>query len=442
MAVTKGPWLIHQLSAEQYAPVIAALLNGERPTGYETSKEDHPAQSHPLLAFSPDAASGYTPGRLQSYADAPQGSIAVISISGPMMKEDNCGDPGTETIGNRIKQAEASPNIDGIILQMDTPGGTVDGTESLANIYSAVKKPKLTFVNGMMCSAGMWVGSGGDEIMASGETDVIGSIGTMISFADMQPIYEKMGMKFHNIYADGSGDKNKMFSEAKAGNYTPIKNELLNPTNEVFVNAIKKNRAGKLDPENEDVTTGKTYLSKKAKKSGLIDSIGNMDMAVRRVSKMARDKKAPNQNSDIMKVKFLSALTALVSFFSFKAAEGADHVEGEVSAEQWTALNTRLETVSTLEARVATLEAEAATAATDLSTSRLAAVQANEALVTMSAKKDKWKARAIEFGAKSGGDGKLVQKPKADELPGEQNSSAIIDMTAEHNVEAKKILGQ
>jgi signal peptide peptidase SppA len=442
-AILKGPWLINPEVAETYLPIVASLLSGKIPEGYGHSHEQHPENPTPLQVFTIGSGESgiIAASKMKSYADAPQGSIAVISLSGPLMKEDNCGDPGTETIGNRIKEADQSPNIDGIILKIDSPGGSVDGTAALADIVGNTNKPILSFVDGMMCSAAMWIGSAGDEIMASGETDIIGSIGTMISFADMQPIYEKMGMKFHNIYADGSEDKNKTFAEAKAGNYTPIKNEMLNPMNAVFTKTIQKNRAGKIDMEKENVLTGKTYLSKKAKSAGLIDSIGSMDAAVKKVSKMAKDRSAGatheeaiNQNEDIMKVKFLAACTAVAAFFGFKAIEGQSHIEGEITPENWNELNARLESVNALEARVAELET-AVTASED------ALAVANASLTEMTAKKEAWKAKAKEYGAESGGDKKIAVKTETDKLPEGEAKDAIVDAQSEHMLAAKKILG-
>jgi signal peptide peptidase SppA len=445
-AILKGPWMINPDVAELYVPLINSLLSGKTPKGYEEPKDGHPKNEFPLLVLTLNEVQGQAlpllgSSKLKSYSDAPMGSIAVISLNGPMMKEDNCGDAGTASIAQQIKDASASPNIDGIILKIDSPGGSVDGTETLANTYASVTNiPKITFVDGMMCSAAMWAGSPGDEVWASGETDIIGSIGTMMSFQDLQPVYEKMGMKFHNIYADGSHDKNKMFTEAKAGNYEPIKNEMLNPTNKVFTAAIQKNRAGKIDLEKENVLTGKTYLSAKAQKAGLIDKVGTMEQAVRRVSKMARDKKAGmnnelaiNQNNDIMKVKFLATLTALGAFFGFTKAEGSEHFEGEVTAEKWAELNAKHLTVTALEAKVAEQEAAAVIATTALA-------DANAALEAMTAKKDGWKAKAKEYGATSGGDGKKTIASTTDTQPGTETKHAIIDAEADHNKEANKML--
>ncbi len=81
--------------------------------------------------------------------------------------------------------AASNPNIAAIVLQIDSPGGEVSGTQQLADVIKSVQKPVVAFVDGMMASAALWIGSAADEIIASTPQDIIGSIGTMMSFGDM-----------------------------------------------------------------------------------------------------------------------------------------------------------------------------------------------------------------------------------------------------------------
>src|SRR5665811_396008 len=119
-------------------------------------------------------------------------SVAVISLDGALMKADQyCGASGMASIGETIKQADNHHNIKGIVLHVDSPGGTVDGTEALSSIIKNTSKPILTFVDGLMASAALWIGSSSDETMASTDTDEIGSVGVLMSFMDIQGYYEK-----------------------------------------------------------------------------------------------------------------------------------------------------------------------------------------------------------------------------------------------------------
>jgi len=118
------------------------------------------------------------------------------------MKEDMvCGPAGTATLGRIIQQADNNPNISAIVLHIDSPGGTVDGTEALANIIRNTNKPVVAFADGLMASAALWIGSAANEIIASTDTDEIGSVGVIMRFADWQPHWEKPALTRQQVSA-------------------------------------------------------------------------------------------------------------------------------------------------------------------------------------------------------------------------------------------------
>lgn len=354
-------WAIDKRHADSYASVLASILKGEKiDIDFSAERKKHQAY----------AISGTESSTTSIIKDAAPGSIAVIPIIGAIMKRDQfCGPVGTQTIMDSIKQADANPNISAIILKIDSPGGMVDGTQELADAIKQTTKPIVTYVDGLMASAAMWIGSPADEIIASSETANIGSIGTMISFADMKPVFEAMGVKFHEIYASQSIDKNKIFSDALKGDYSGIQKEMLDPTNKIFMNAIKKNRKGKLDLSNENVLTGKIYMAEDAVKYGLADSIGNFDYAIARANELANSNSI-NNNSKQSEMKIKAAWTAMITFlsskFSTEVVEGTDltvdHIEkmneelASVAAVR-TELQTAQETISTLKTENGKLEA-------------------------------------------------------------------------------------
>lgn len=310
-SIVKKEWAIEPGYVADILPfIIGQLSNNPIPWSREESAQP----------FALTAARQST-----TLADAPPGSIAVIGISGPLQKADQfCGPVGMANIGESIKQADGNPNIDGIILQIDSPGGTVDGTETLGQIISNTKKPIVAFVDGLAASAAYWLASSTDEIIACGKTTQIGSIGTAMRFADLQPRLEKEGVKFHEIYATLSADKNKDFREARGGNYTTLINETLDPMNDVFLNTVKKNRAGKLDLKKENVLTGKVYLASAAKDNGLIDAIGSMDTAIQSIRNRVDSKKKKRMTNA---TKFPGICAALGFTEGFEATVEGVHLQ-------------------------------------------------------------------------------------------------------------------
>lgn len=354
LSITNGLWLIDFQSAEQLGQNLSAFLNGEK---FWDSVEQTPAEF--LVVNQND--SFYS----ADLSQAKPGSIAVLNISGPMMKEDNCGDPGTKTYQQMLSAAAGNPNVIGVVLNIDSPGGTVAGTQILANQVKAFPKPIVTVAEDLMASAAYWVGSSANHIFANTGTTRVGSIGTMLSFADMQPVWEKEGVKFHEIYATASTEKNADFAEARKGNYDKIKASTLDPLNNEFLNAIKTNRGAKL---NHDKTlAGQVYAAADALNYGLIDGIGTLNDAIEKVKELAGTPAQHTQtNTTNMKIKLLAAHAALLALFGITMAEGQQSTEVELTADNLDKLNAALEAGQTAAADLATEKEQHAAVKTEL----------------------------------------------------------------------------
>ncbi len=279
-SIIKGIWAIDPTEALGYAPLLQNIF-GQSPVVFEFDEE----------LFKPYSISNTSEySRYSGWNNAPEGSIAIIPVQGPLMKNDQyCGPVGMETMGKMVKEADNSPNISGIILKVDSPGGTVDGTETFANIVKATKKPVIAVADGLVASAALWIASAADEIWATNGKTQVGSIGTMLSFADLQPAYEKLGVKFHNIVADQSKDKNKTYEDIRAGRYDDYKKEVLNPLAQDFIDAIKNN----LNPT-DDQLTGKVFFAENVIGT-LVTKIGTFDEAV---SYMLQKKEKSNNSNN------------------------------------------------------------------------------------------------------------------------------------------------
>lgn len=152
-----------------------------------------------------EARSNYAPST-SSGLDVRDG-VAHIDIAGPMMKAvpwwfDFFDIKATSTIDVREKITKAleSADVEAIQLNIDSPGGTVEGTNDLADdVYAAKKqKPINTYSPDMMASAAYWVGSQADKI-SIGPSAMIGSIGTFAVVDDYSKLFEEAGVKTHVV---------------------------------------------------------------------------------------------------------------------------------------------------------------------------------------------------------------------------------------------------
>ncbi|SDK35369.1 protease-4 [Catalinimonas alkaloidigena] len=394
-AIRRGVWYIDADAVQTLLPYSAAFLKGQEVRMYDEDREEREMKNQPYALCA--AAATASPDRYKSYDEAPKNSVAVIPLLGALTKYDYCYEPGMLTRGAQIQQADGHPNIAAILLRIDSPGGSADGLKTLADLIKNTEKPIVAFVNGMMCSAAMWLGSACDLIIASDDLNIIGSIGCMMAWADVKPYYEEMGVKFHEVYAEQSKDKNKTSRDANTGHYKPLQEELLNPAAAMFISAIKANRPDVSD----DALTGKTYLNEDAQARGLIDEIGTFDYAVQRASGLARthapasQTQSSNKTQNQMKLK--SAWTSLLAVFGISLAADATTSEHQVDMTEETLekLNAELAAKAAVEAQLTEANATAE--------ARQKQIEALTAQVTsLTQERDEARAEAAAYGAQPG----------------------------------------
>lgn len=377
------------------------------------------------------------------FSEVPAGSIAAIEVRGVLTKNGYFDEyewkrvPGMALIGQIITEADKSPNIAGILLIIDSPGGTVDGTESLANQVRNSKTPVLAFVDGLAASAAYWVASQANAVVLSGETSEVGSIGTMIQLVNADGFFKRWGLDVHRINATKSTDKNRSVLEAKEGKYELIRSELLDPVNEVFLKSVREGRKGDINLKQENVLTGKLYLGTNAIKVGLADAIGSHQLAIEELGKIQEGKGSRSaalegerlinandsdlsfikQSGHTMKIKFKSTLAALSAFFGGEPDAEGNH-EAEMTAERAAELDARLAAVTAAENRATAAEQRAAAAETQLANIQALAPEATDLVAhftQVQQERDEYAAASGggDAGAKGGKDGDdFSGKPK------------------------------
>lgn len=289
-------------------------------------------------------------------------NVALITINGVMTKADVCGGMGTRSMTDAINQAANDPSKKSILLYFESvPGGQVDGTSIFADAIKAAsaKKPVLSAISGMCCSAGVWAASQSTEIFATSATDQIGCIGVMARLNN--PAVKKDDTI--DVVSDLSPDKNAEFKDVQI-----LKDMYLNPVAQLFQNAVIAGRGDALKI-GDKVLTGGTFIAGEAKKNGLIDGIMPFDKIVQRANYLAQ-----KQNKNTMSAtKTNIATIAEFPFQNVLAAAGIDAMapvtEGfAMSEESLIALNARIEELNTAEAALATATAAEATAQATIAT--------------------------------------------------------------------------
>lgn len=199
--------------------------------------------------------------------------------------------PGIDDVANMIRYANASSQIIGTILLINTPGGT---TQSVIQIEDALRtrtKPSVAFIDGQCCSGGIYAASFCDRIVAANRMCEIGSIGTQMTMLDLSEYYSSMGIKKITVRPPESSFKNTEYEQALAGDDKRLISESLTPFAQHFQNILKDNRPN-LDLSVEGILEGKIFYAFDAVQNGLIDNITNFDGAVQLLQSLHTEKQS------------------------------------------------------------------------------------------------------------------------------------------------------
>lgn len=383
-----APWLIDATTASAYLPLLARLAEGDMPS--------FPQQPPlpPYSLYSP-ATNQWAP-LTEDYnmpdeeeETTPEWRIQVYPVRGLITKADQeCGPSGTETLMRDLMQNDADPEVMGHILDLDSGGGEGTNIQTVvATMREKITKPIVGLVNGYCCSAAYWMGAGCDELYATETTDVLGSIGVYYAWADMKPMWEKRGVKFHEVYAAQSDLKNAEWKLAEAGDYDAMRERMANPYAAEFIASIQSLRPELKDPR---AYRGATFMAPEAIELGLIDGYMSMEAAANRVAELRQQAQAPQQVTSKAGALGASANsinsnnTTNMSFQRIKSALGISEPETEkmeLSAQDAEKLAGLLS--NTPQAADTTRALEALTAATTASAKVLSSL--SEQLETMSA---------------------------------------------------------
>ncbi len=241
--------------------------------------------------------------------DEPLKGIAILDLNGMLMKEsyfdwwDYSWKEGTKRINDKLHILGNDPNVLGVLIRVDSIGGSANGAETLATtVYefkNRYKKPIWAHIDGAAYSAAYKIVSGADRIIVSGESSAVGSIGTMVQYYDDSKYLADLGIEPVEIYATLSKNKNKAWRDIKDGKMQAIIGEL-DKMNNIFINHVIKARGAKMGIAGktaQDFTvddapaqiTGETYMGKDAIAAGLVDEIATEeDTLVKMVKKLEK----------------------------------------------------------------------------------------------------------------------------------------------------------
>lgn len=198
----------------------------------------------------------------------------------------------------RLRQAAADPNVKAVVLAVDSPGGTVTGSDLIWHEVTKFKetgKKVVVHMGDMAASGGYYVSAPADKIVCS-PTAITGSIGVIASFWDASALMEqKLSLKSNTIKTGPYKDMGSMSRPMRADEQELLQ-AVLNDMYERFLDIVTEGRQGRVDlPKTKaeakaavrKLADGRIYTAQQALANGLVDALGYREDAYAEAKKLS-----------------------------------------------------------------------------------------------------------------------------------------------------------
>jgi ClpP class serine protease len=194
---------------------------------------------------------------------------AIVSVLGELGNDRYWGTAYAD-IREDVQAADNDPNIDRIVLDINSPGGLIHGVSATEIAIRSSKKETVARVGNIAASAAYWLACACNKIEATSKTAFFGSIGIMGTIIDINGALEKQGIKRTVIISTDAPNKNLDPSTEKG--YEEILNRM-NKIHAIFAEAVATGRKTTIEKVNSDFGKGGVLIAEDALKVGMIDKI-------------------------------------------------------------------------------------------------------------------------------------------------------------------------
>ncbi len=270
--------------------------------------------------------------------------VAVIELNGAIASSAESSffsaDANAAGMLKSLKLAKEDKDVKGIILKINSPGGTVAMSQNIYNQIIKIRenKPVISVLDDVAASGGYYIASASDRIVAQ-EGTLTGSIGVIFSFMDyhnllinkldVNQVVIKSG-KFKDI---GSSTRQMTEEERK------LMKDIVDDSYSQFLDAIRIGRIARNDsyeaqktPLSEETLTsyadGRVFTGRQAQKLGFVDVTGDIDTAKTMIESMIKQKfnsslpvKLINYNKKNTFSEYLSGITEYNSKSNIKLTD-------------------------------------------------------------------------------------------------------------------------
>lgn len=240
--------------------------------------------------------------------------VAILQLDGVIMEGSN------QFIRDQLEQAATDPSVQAVVLRINSPGGTITGSDDLHRritqlkngeypLQKGGKKPVVVSMGAVAASGGYYVAMPADAIFVE-PTTITGSIGVYAAFPNVSQLADKWGVSMNVIKAGDIKDSGSMFHDMTAQE-RQLWQEMVDTAYDRFIQVCGEGRPKlkgkfkdiviekdipdrdehgkiKLDKDGKELTVkyirrrsdGGIWMAEEAQKLGLVDKVGYLDAAV------------------------------------------------------------------------------------------------------------------------------------------------------------------
>ncbi len=242
--------------------------------------------------------------------------VAVIPVMGSMVKRGNMftnvsGMASYEAIQSDINQALNDPAVKAAVLNIDSPGGMVNGTASTADAIRAfaAQKPIAAWTDGNMTSAAQWLGAATGNVYIGNDTTQLGSIGVIGRHQDISKAESEAGIKTTVLTAGkykGVGHPHAPLS----AEHQAIMQDSLDYAYSAFVNSIAQDRGATVEDVLANMAEGRIFNGQQAIDVGLADGMMSLDECCAMMRDQGTNKTGTGMRQPAPGTKAATALSA------------------------------------------------------------------------------------------------------------------------------------
>ncbi len=263
-----------------------------------------------------DVLSGDAGGSSVVKASAP--SAVVIDIDSTIDYNGSACSP--EGLDSRLSAARADDMVKGVILRVNSGGGTATAGEEMAQLVADFPKPVVVVSAATNASAAYEISSQADYIFCA-KTSSVGAIGVALQVTDLSGLYEKLGIDIDTIVSADSKDAgygNRPLTDEEREWYQSMVDEI----DADFVQTVADGR-GMTIAEVKALANGLPYTGSQAVENGLADEIGYFDDALSYLSGLVGEPKGLDIISYEPSTSSLDMLLSLLGSSEYKGSIGA-----------------------------------------------------------------------------------------------------------------------